>query len=406
MKKVRRIITVFLLFFSMFFVCNTASAKTLGDLKKELQGIKNEQAEMKANAEKVAQKIAKLKDEMAEIARNIVNIQKEQKQKEQEIKELEDKIESTEGKIKELVSFYQISGNENFYLKYLFGAESFTDFIYRFSVIEQLTKRSDELVDEMNDLIAENNQKIKELDTKQAELDKLNNEATAKLNTLGNEKDSIIEEAESYDSQINSLTKEIKDYEKDGCKDYQSLEACTKSGVPQSYNGFISPLRKGVITDNFGMRYLPGMGGWNYHSGIDIGGNSEGTPIKAAAAGRVSRVILYPSSGWEAYSCGGQQVFINHIVSGKYYTTVYKHLLTVNVKKGEIVSQGQVIGTQGGGRTSSYDGCTFGTHLHLSVATGHYYGIGSNSYSSSITPHLIEPRNIINYPAYGKWFSW
>ncbi len=318
-------------------------ALTLADKKKELQSIKDEQAEME------------------EISKKIKVSEENEKRTKREIEDLEDKIDKKEEEIKELISFYQVSNNENFYLKYLFGSESFTDFIYRFSVIEQLTKRSDELVDEMNDLIEDNNKKIKE-----------------------------------YESLYKSY----------GCSEKQSLESCLNSKVPQSYNGFISPVKSGIITDNFGWRYLSGMGGWNYHSGIDIGGNREGTSIMAAAAGRVSCVILYPSSGKGSYGCGGQQVFINHIVSGKYYTTVYKHLLKVNVKVGDIVVQGQVIDTQGGGKTASYDSGTFGTHLHLSVATGHYYGIGANSYSTSITSHLIEPRNIINYPAYGKSFSW
>ena len=45
---------------------------------------------------------------------------------------------------------------DNVYLEYVFNAKSFADFIYRSSVVEQLTKHNDELIDEMSALIDEN----------------------------------------------------------------------------------------------------------------------------------------------------------------------------------------------------------------------------------------------------------
>ena len=264
----------------------------------------------------------------------------------------------------------------------------------------------------MKDLINKNNEKIKELEATQAKIKDLSKQAEQKVNSLGSEKNQLVAEAESYDAQISSIEKQIKYYVDLGCGETESFSSCLSSngggGVPPSYGGFISPVSSGVITDDFGWRYLAGMGGTNYHSGIDIGGNSEGTRLKAVAAGRVSRVITYPDSGRGLYGCGGQQVYINHIVNGKYYTSVYKHLLTINVSVGDIVSQGDVIGTQGGGRTASYDSCTFGTHVHLSFAKGHYYGIGANSYYSYSTysNNLFDPRDVIPYPSYGSWFYW
>ena len=54
--------------------------------------------------------------------------------------------------------FYQITDGENSYLEYIFGAKTFTDFIYRISIVEQISKYNNELIDEMNQLIEENKQ--------------------------------------------------------------------------------------------------------------------------------------------------------------------------------------------------------------------------------------------------------
>ena len=47
------------------------------------------------------------------------------------------------------MQFYQIANSENFYMNYIFGATSYTDFIYRYAIVEQLTSKNKELVYEM-----------------------------------------------------------------------------------------------------------------------------------------------------------------------------------------------------------------------------------------------------------------
>jgi murein DD-endopeptidase MepM/ murein hydrolase activator NlpD len=88
------------------------------------------------------------------------------------------------------------------------------------------------------------------------------------------------------------------------------------------------------------------------HPGIDIG-VPTGTPIRAAAAGRV--VLLQPvgaSGGYGNYTC------LQHT---GVMSTCYAHQSRFAVSMGQSVNQGQVIG---------YTGCTglcFGPHLHFEV---------------------------------------
>jgi murein DD-endopeptidase MepM/ murein hydrolase activator NlpD len=106
--------------------------------------------------------------------------------------------------------------------------------------------------------------------------------------------------------------------------------------------GFIWPVN-GPVTSPFGMRW------GRMHEGIDIGAPT-GTPIRAAAAGRV----IY--SGW--MSGYGNLVVIDH---GGGISTAYGHQSSIAAGNGQVVSQGQTIG---------YVGCTghcFGPHLHFEV---------------------------------------
>jgi peptidoglycan DL-endopeptidase CwlO len=111
---------------------------------------------------------------------------------------------------------------------------------------------------------------------------------------------------------------------------------------PSAPTSFIWPV-SGPITSPFGMRW------GTLHPGIDIG-VPTGTPIKAAAAGKV----LY--CGW--MSGYGNLVMIEH---GGGIATLYGHQSRIAATCGEDVAQGQVIG---------YSGCTgfcTGPHLHFEV---------------------------------------
>ena len=96
-------------------------------------------------------------------------------------------------------------------------------------------------------------------------------------------------------------------------------------------------------------------------------------------------------------SCGGNTVYIQHIINGKYYTTQYTHLLSYSVKVGQVVTKFTQIGQVGGGaQTKKYDRCTTGAHLHFGIANGHYLGSGANGYTSYNT-YLSKSVNPLNY---------
>ncbi len=111
------------------------------------------------------------------------------------------------------------------------------------------------------------------------------------------------------------------------------------------------PYRKPVIgeiefTSGFGVRSDPFLGRPAMHTGLDFRA-ATGDPVRATANGKVV------SSGWSGGY--GRMVEVDH---GNGLSTRYGHLSEINVKVGDAVRIGQVIGTVGS------TGRSTGPHLH------------------------------------------
>ena len=105
----------------------------------------------------------------------------------------------------------------------------------------------------------------------------------------------------------------------------------------------------GSITSGFGYRRSPFGASREFHTGVDISA-PRGTSVYATATGTV--VMATYSGGY------GNVIFIDH---GFGFSTVYAHLSRMNVKVGQQVTKGQVIGLVGStGRSTA-------PHLHYEV---------------------------------------
>ena len=111
------------------------------------------------------------------------------------------------------------------------------------------------------------------------------------------------------------------------------------------------PYRKPVIgevelSSGFGVRTDPFLGRPAMHTGLDFRG-SMGDPVRATANGKVV------SSGWSGGY--GRMVEIDH---GNGLSTRYGHLSEIDVKVGDVIKIGQVVGLVGS------TGRSTGPHLH------------------------------------------
>ena len=121
------------------------------------------------------------------------------------------------------------------------------------------------------------------------------------------------------------------------------------TGVP----GLLGRPVPGPVTSPFGERLHPIDNVWRLHNGVDLGA-ACGTPIHAAAAGRVVTVDYGETTG--------HRLILDHgIVGGRRLRTIYLHATGYQVAPGQQVQRGDTLGTVG--TTGASTGC----HLHFSV---------------------------------------
>jgi murein DD-endopeptidase MepM/ murein hydrolase activator NlpD len=105
------------------------------------------------------------------------------------------------------------------------------------------------------------------------------------------------------------------------------------------------PVHNPVVTSGYGMRW------GSFHKGIDIISKTGDLNIVAADNGKVT-YAQFNSGGY------GNCVLIDHHNG---YVTRYAHLRTIQVKVGQTVEKGQVLGIMG------ETGDAEGIHLHFEV---------------------------------------
>lgn len=397
MNKIFNISLIIVLLSVSFFVNPIrVEAKTLRSLKEEYEKIKQEYEDNKRKQQLTNDEINKINNNVALIQKNIEEGQQEIIKLNDENVELQLKMDEKDKEIKKILNFLQISEGENVYLEYAFGAKTFTDFIYRMAVTEQLSNYNDKLIKEYNELIEENKRNLEAIEKKNAELQQKQEQLRNELAKLKNQINTLYEDAIDVSEALKQQDAIIKMYENDyHCNLDDDLSSCAANALP-SDTTFWRPTNNGYISSNYGMRWHPTQGIYKLHDGIDIA-MGEGTPVYAMAAGTVVTM-------WRQYYCGGNMVWIMHRVNGQYYTTAYEHLLSINVNIGDVVTKDTVIGYSGGGPgTWGWETCSTGGHLHISVMYGRA-GLDYVLYSNTYYSKLIDPRQVVNLPGlYGSY---
>ena len=259
------------------------------------------------------------------------------------------------------------------YWSVLFKANSFSDFLDRLSMIEEIAAADQRRIKELNDAakvveeakIGLESEKIaleasrKEMESASAELEKSREEADQLLKQLiatGEEYQKLLDEAERKESQTAGKIDSLESaYDAAKEREYQewlaSQPPVQTGGSSNTVDGvtWLLPINYTRFSSPFGYRIHPIYGDWRFHYGVDLSA-PQGTPIYATRGGRVTYATYDSSSGY--------YVSINHLDG---FVSKYLHMTHYIVSPGQYVAAGQIIGYCGS------TGASTGPHLHFSL---------------------------------------
>ena len=406
-----------------------ALASTLNDLKKEQKqnadkksnlktSIKNKDnaiKETETEIQKFLNQISKLNKEIEETNANMNRVIGKINKTNDEIAELRESIEILEKKIeerdvvlRERVRAMQVKGGQVSYIDVLLGANSFADFIDRFSAVTTLMdadrdimRKQKEDIEQLETEKALVEKKLEELEAAKAQLEKLKANLESKkvekakvIDQLEAEQDRLSKEKSQLEEDFHetveieaSLAKKViaeqkriaeiarKEAErKEAERKLKAKEAADRaaaanrpSALPAVSNGFWTKPASGRYSSSFGWRMHPIYKTPRQHRGADIA-TPIGTTVVAAGDG----VVNYAGT-MGGY---GNVIMISHYNNGQTFTTVYAHLSSINVSVGQVVDKGSRIGASGN------TGASTGPHLHFEMHIGNW----SDSGPSAVNP--------------------
>ncbi len=399
-KKINKImlqmIFMVCLLISSFYVPKV-EAKTLGQLKDELEDLKAEYEENQLQQELNEEELAKTKNRITQIRQNMTNIEDNIHDLGIQIEELDQSILEKQQEIEDILVFFQLANGESAYLEYAFGAKDFTDFIYRLAVSEQLTSYNEELVDQFKKDIEESKKKTQELEQEKESLKKEQKDLQSELVKINNKLEELDDDAFSIEEQLEAMEAEIELYSDKGCKDDEDIRVCGKNILPPDTSMW-RPVVTGYISGYSGWRIDPFNGSSDFHHGLDISASAANTtdyPIYPIANG----MVVYVEKS-NPHGCGGNKVYIQHNINGQIYTSGYWHLRRVLVNQGDTVTKSTQIAVMGGNPDTEYwDTCTTGAHLHLELSNKVF---SDGIYA--LRAGFLRPELYINFPSKGVYW--
>ncbi|WP_244093945.1 murein hydrolase activator EnvC [Jeotgalibacillus sp. R-1-5s-1] len=428
---------------------NTASAESLDNLKEERSTIESQREEISgeisttnsrieeivaeqeavtAQIKELDAKIASTTEQINQVSAEIDETNAQIAQLQTEIEELKKKIAERDALLQERARAIQISGGSVSYVDVLLGAESFGDFIDRFTAVNTLVDADRKIMEEqrkdketLEQKEAEVQQQLADLEAQKADLDNLKadldgqkadkNDLMASLEAKQAELEEEKSKLQEKDGELKELAADVEnrivaeqerlaelarqrelerqaeleaqrkaEAERQAAAAAASQTSGGGSSAPAAAPAQTAPVTgdwvrpaSGRTTSEFGYDILNGQP--RYHYGIDVAA-PVGTPIVAAAGGYVIEASSGHNGGY------GNMVMIAHNINGRQFTTVYAHLSSISVSNNQYVEAGQYIGGMGN------TGYSFGSHLHFEIHEGGWNGSKSNA---------VNPRKYIGF---------
>lgn len=368
----KQLYTLLLVLLAMWCSLQMVSAQGRTDLEKQRKALEKsikfnqqELAKIDQNKKKSLSQLDLLISQINTRQKIINNISKEISHLEDDIQENDAVVKSLEKDLTELKAryaemvYYAYKNRSTINdLVFIFSAKSFNDAYKRMRYLQQYTefrRRQAELIEltkaTLNDKIADLEEQKEEqqqlLAEQVSQRKELNNERSQKddlVDDLKKRQRKLLKEIKNQQNEAVALNKKIEDLIK---KEIEAKKAAAlanaknntvnvklSSKFAENKGKFPMPVDKGTITGKFGTHSHPVYGDKVKvtNNGIDIR-TTENARVRAIFDGEVVSVNFIP---------GYQRLVL--VMHGDYYTA-YSKLNTVDVKLGDKVVAGQVIGT-------------------------------------------------------------
>jgi murein DD-endopeptidase MepM/ murein hydrolase activator NlpD len=315
----------------------------------------------------VARRQARLEDDVAAKRAELVSVRDRLERARSRLVSLRERLAKSQKVLAaRLVAIYKDGEPE--ILDVVLDSTSFGDFLDRTEFLARIAEQDEKIVTRVRRAKADVTELTKQLGALETQAEAARDTILAKRNEVLAVKNRVVSQrdelAKARDGRAAILAR-VRTSRRNAQEDLGSLEreqaritarlrAAESSGaggggatqpagpIRRGSGRFIYPVN-GPLTSPFGQRW------GRLHAGIDISAPG-GTPIRAAAAGRVT--LMGPTGGYGLYTC------ISH---GGSISTCYAHQSRFGTSQGASVRQGQVIGYVGN------TGNSFGNHLHFEV---------------------------------------
>ena len=300
----------------------------------------------------VRNNISQRKSIINNLNRQSTKINKNVKNKSQSITSLEKELSGLKDEYAEMLYTTYKHYKLNDYITFLFAAKDFNDVFRRIYYVKQYTQMREIKAAEIDSVTVKLNSDIDSLNVEKQKLDKLKTQRNKELKSLSADeakKKKIVAELKSTEKRLNnkirqeqkkieelyrSIERLVANEARKGQKSARSAEFYALTGRFDQNKGKLPyPIEGGVIVDRYGLHEHPTQKGLTIdNTGVNIAAE-PGSKVRAVFEGEVVHVIHNKGFNYT--------VLIRH---GKYLTT-YTNLQTINVKQGEKVSGGTIIGT-------------------------------------------------------------
>lgn len=380
MKLTKRIIAMLLALLMVGVIAAEQAVPSRAASQADIDKLKEQAEEIAANKKELQKEIDRLKAEAkdanaqkAALDKRNDAIRAELKNAEDQIAKYEELITQTKADLEEAkkeeeaqrelfnsrVRAMEENGTVS-YLEVLFNAADFSDLLSTLDDVGEVMEADQRIFDEMRRV-------RKAIEEKQVMLEQCLTEAEAQKAVLEERRKELQKELDDAAALVAEISKDragylalLKAEEKEAASISSEIkrierELANQGKLPAAtYGGYIWPVTTSKrISSPYGPRNNPVSGRYQIHKGVDISRVYYTSKVIAAKAGTVI-VSQYGSSY-------GNYVVVSH---GSGNTTLYAHLSQRNVKVGDYVAQGDVLGITGSTGNST------GPHLHFEITEG------------------------------------